>query len=265
VLALVRAGRAAAEDDRLGELLVAPEALADVAELRVVRGHVAEDALRLVELAAALEVERQAVHVLHHLLVQRRLAELVERHVELALLLEREAQHAVRFRALRVGLLLAALGDEVVLGGEQRVADHEERGGQHELHPQARADHHAQVRCEDRGEQRRGDDRALAGRKPRQQQRDVERHQQVRAQRRERAPRRRDEEMLGEDRRDGVRQRLHRRHAGGDRRHLARADAGRGRADEHDLVGVLRRGILPEYTSKNESVVNAGWPGARSL
>src|SRR5258708_25571585 len=59
--------RRAAEDDGLGELLVPPEALLDVAELRVVGRHVAEDTLGLVELAAALEVERQTVTDLSHL------------------------------------------------------------------------------------------------------------------------------------------------------------------------------------------------------
>ena len=101
--------RRAAEDDRLRQLLRAVQALADVAELRIEGRHVAEAALRLVELAAALEVEREAVDVLHHLVVQRRLAELVERHVELALLLEGEAEHAVGFGACEVGGFLAAL------------------------------------------------------------------------------------------------------------------------------------------------------------
>ena len=73
--------------------------------------------------------------------------------------------------------------DEVALGGEQRVADHEQRGGQHELDPQARARHQAEVRGEERHQQHAGDDRALARGEPRQQQDDVERDQQVRAER----------------------------------------------------------------------------------
>ena len=148
-------GRGPAEDDRLGKLLGAVEALLDVAELGVERRHVAEDALGLVELAAALEVERERVEVLHHLLVERRLAELVERHVQLALLLEGEPEHAVGLGALGVRLLLAALGDEVALGGEQRVADHEQRRRQHQLQPQPGAGHEPEVRGEERDEERR--------------------------------------------------------------------------------------------------------------
>ena len=69
---------------------------------------------------------------------ERRLAELVEGHVELALLLEREAQHAVGLGAREVGRFLAALGHEVALGREQRMPDDQQRERQHQLHPHAR-------------------------------------------------------------------------------------------------------------------------------
>ena len=61
-------------------------------------------------------------------------------------------EHAVGFRARDVGHLLAALGDEVALGGEQRVPDDQQRRRQHELDPQPRARHEAEVRGEERHE-----------------------------------------------------------------------------------------------------------------
>jgi hypothetical protein len=76
--------RAAAEHHRLGELLRARQALLEVAELRVEAVHVAKHALGLVELALALEIEREVVQVVHQRVRQRHLAELVPCHVELA-------------------------------------------------------------------------------------------------------------------------------------------------------------------------------------
>jgi len=49
----------AAQDHRLGELLRARQPEFEIAELRIELVHVAEHALRLVELALALEVERE--------------------------------------------------------------------------------------------------------------------------------------------------------------------------------------------------------------
>src|SRR5207245_8511212 len=75
----------AAQDHRLGELLGARQPELEIAELRVELVHVAEHALRLVELALALEVERQVVEVVEQRLGKRHLAELVPGEIELAL------------------------------------------------------------------------------------------------------------------------------------------------------------------------------------
>src|SRR6266705_5014018 len=84
----------APEDDRFRHLLGARQFRLEIPEFRVVVGHVAERRFGLVELALALEVEREIVEIVHHGVVQRHLAEVVEGHVELALPLEGEAEHA---------------------------------------------------------------------------------------------------------------------------------------------------------------------------
>jgi hypothetical protein len=66
--------------------------------------------LGLVELALALEVQRQVVQVVHHGVAHGHAAEAVEGHVQLALALQGQAHHAVGFGRLLVGLELARLG-----------------------------------------------------------------------------------------------------------------------------------------------------------
>jgi hypothetical protein len=108
-------------------LLGAIDAGLDVAELRIVVEDVAERRLGLVELALALEIQRQVVDVLHHLVILRAQAEFVESHVELALALEGQAKHAVGLGGFRVGFFLAALGDEEALDRQQQMA-HQQAG-----------------------------------------------------------------------------------------------------------------------------------------
>ena len=73
------------EHDRLGHGLGASESLLQVTEFRVVIRHVTENRFCLVELALTLKIKRQVVEILHHSIIKRTLAELVERHVKLTL------------------------------------------------------------------------------------------------------------------------------------------------------------------------------------
>ena len=82
-----------------------------------------ERTLGFIELPTTLKIQSQRVNVLHQLLVDRTLAEFVEGHIELTLLLKCQTQHAVRFGTRRFGLFLATLGHEEALGGEKQVAD----------------------------------------------------------------------------------------------------------------------------------------------
>ena len=121
----------AAQDDRLRHRPGAAQPRLQVAELGIVVGHVLKHVFRLVELALALEVQREVIQVVHQAVVHRHLAELVPRHVELALALKREPEHAVGLGRVGVGLDLARLGEDEALGDEQNVADHQQHQRQH--------------------------------------------------------------------------------------------------------------------------------------
>ncbi len=125
----------AAENDGFGQLLGAIDAGLDVAELRVVIEDVTERRLGLVELALALKIQRQVVDVLHDLVILRAQAEFVEGHVELALPLEGQAEHAVGLRGGRVRLLLAALGDDEALDRKQQMPKEQQTRRHHQLQP----------------------------------------------------------------------------------------------------------------------------------
>ena len=84
------------------------DALGQIAEVETIIGHIAEHGLGLVELALALEIKGQIVEILHQGIVHRALAELVERHVELALSPGRQGQHAVRLGRIGFGFSLRA-------------------------------------------------------------------------------------------------------------------------------------------------------------
>ncbi len=77
------------------ELLGAVQAGFDVTKLRIEIENIAKHRLGLVELSLAFEIERQVVHVLQQLVIQRAFAKLVEGHVELTLALEGQTEHAV--------------------------------------------------------------------------------------------------------------------------------------------------------------------------
>jgi hypothetical protein len=119
-------------------------------------------------MALALEVQRQVVEVVHHRVIEGALAKIVECHVELALPLECQAQHARVCRGGGVRCLFAALGHGKTLGNQQHVADHQQRQRPHELQPHALPCHQDEMRDEQQGGHSRRDGSTRAGRKPRQ-------------------------------------------------------------------------------------------------
>ncbi|EEF27511.1 conserved hypothetical protein [Ricinus communis] len=93
--------------------------------------------------------------------------------------------------------------------------------------------------CQQRDEQAGGDGSAETGFQPRQQHDEVERDQQEDAELGGPPPRRRHEEMLLQDAGQPVCHHLDRGHGRRYRRRIEIADAGRGLADQHDLVAIL--------------------------
>ena len=89
----------------------------------------------LVELALALEIQGQVVHVAHHRVAHGDTAEPVKRHVELALALQSKAHHAVGFGRLFVRLQFARLRHQEPLRRQGQVPDRQQHGGQHQLDP----------------------------------------------------------------------------------------------------------------------------------
>ena len=203
--------------------------------------HVTEHRLGFVELALALEVEPETIEVLEQRFRQRYLAELVPRQVELSLALVREPEHAVRLGRALVGPELGALGDDEALRHERGMADEQERRRQHQLDPGARGQHQAGLADEQRREDCARDRKRRARLEPWQQCRQIQRDQRDHQPLRERGPCRHHEEVLLQDRGHRICQRQHRCHRRRHRRDHGRADARRGGADEHDLVGVLAR------------------------
>jgi len=223
---------------------LARDSLNSRSELGVELVHIAEHALRLVELALALEVERQVVEVVEQRLGKRHLAELVPGEIELALALVGEPEHAVRLGRGLVGFELGALGDDEALRDQRGMADQQQRRGQHELQPDACGPHQREVQHQQPGKHAARDRQRRACLEPRQQHGEIGGDERDDEQFRRGRPGGHDEEMLLQDRRHRVRQGDGRRGCRRDRRHLVGADAGGGGADQHDLVGVLGRGDL---------------------
>src|SRR5258707_5902996 len=232
-------GLPAPENDGFRHLLGARQPRFEVAELRIVPGHVAKCGFGLVELALALEVEPKVVEVVHDGIVKGHLAEVVESHVELALPLESEAEHARVGRGLRVGYLLAALSDDEALGHEQDVAYDQQGEGQHELQPQSLAGHEHEVD----GNQKRHDTGtehgSHTGGKSREHRDQIDRDHEIDSPLDDPAPGSRDEKMPLQERGHRVRLKLDGRHRGIHGRYEQAADAGRRRTDQHDFVAIL--------------------------
>ena len=201
------------------------------------------DRLRLVELPLALEVEGQVVQVVHHRAVERYLAEFVKRHVELALALERQAQHTIGLRGFDIRLLLAGFGDDITLGGQEQMPNQQKRGRHHQLDPHAGRYHQREVGRHQRDQDAQGDQRRRPRLQFRQQGDQIGGDQQENQQFQPNRPGRGHKEMLGQNRRHGVGGDFDRRQGRRHRCHEAGADTGSGCPDQHDFAGIALGGV----------------------
>ena len=236
-----RAGPSAAEDERTVGLLGALAPFGDIAEFRVVLEDVVVGGRGLAELALALEVERQAVNQVEHRVIHRQGAELVQRHVELALVLEGEPEHAVGLAGVGLDAQFLALGHEEALGGEQHMAEQQQQCGRNRFHPHLLTQQQVMTAAEQRDQQHKRYQSGGRRRHARQQQHEVERERQVEYGLGTHGPIRTRVEVLVENAGDDMRREYRCLHALADRRDLPVADARRGRANQHDLVRELRR------------------------
>ena len=233
--------RRTAQDHRFGQVLGAHDLLPEILVFRVIGGHVLIHRLRLVELSLAFKIQREVVHVVHHRVVERHLAELVERHVQLTLPLERQAQHAVGLGRFHIRLLLAGLGNDIPLGCQQQMPDEQQCGRHHQLDPHGGRHHQYEVRDHQHHQNAQRDHGRRPCLEPRQQSDQVGSHQDENQKLQVRRPARHHEEVLGQYRRHRVRHLFHGRHRRRHRRRETGTDPCRRRADQHDLVGILRR------------------------
>ena len=88
-------GRRAAENNRLRHRFRTVHALGNIFEFGIVLIDESKRGFGFIKLAAALKIKCQRINVFQQLLIHRTFAEFVERHIELPLLLERQAQHTV--------------------------------------------------------------------------------------------------------------------------------------------------------------------------
>ena len=183
-----RMGATSAEHDGLGQVLGTVELGLQVLVVLVVGSHVLVHGLGLVELALALEVQRQAVQVAHHGVTERNPAEAVERGIKLTLTLQRQAHHAIGFSRLLVGLQFAGLGDQETLGGQSQMPDDQQHRRQHQLEPGRIARQQAELGAKQADKCHQRDDCCHARRQARQHRDDVGRHQQEQGQRRPHTP-----------------------------------------------------------------------------
>ncbi len=232
--------RAAAEDDGALHPLRARQLLLHVLEFWIVLGDVFVHCAGFVELALALEIQRQVVHQVEQAVVDLVDAlELVERHVELALALEGQAEHLVALGALGVRGLLALLGDAELLHRHEQMAEHQQQGRRGQLEPQGAAGKQHELGHQQGDHQAGRDQGGTHRRQPGHGEGEVGGEQQEQRQLGPAGPGWARIVVLLQQARHGVRQGQHwrhrRRHRGGE----AGADAARGGTDQDDLVLVL--------------------------
>ena len=174
----IGASTATAEHHGLGQIFGTCNLLLQILVFRIVAMHVLIHRLRLVELALALEIERQVVQVVHQWRIKRHLAKLVECHVELALSLERQTKHAIRFRRLDIRFLLAGLSHNEALGRQQQVPNQQQGGRHHQLDPHPGRGHQRKMGEHQRGQNAQRNQPRRFRFEPRQQTDQVRRHQE---------------------------------------------------------------------------------------
>ncbi|MCY1366047.1 hypothetical protein D9M69_529240 [compost metagenome] len=94
--------RASPEHHRLRQVLRSLQTPLNIGVVAVQLGHVLVHRFGLVELALALEVQRQVLEVVHQCVAEWHAAHAVKGHVQLPLPLQRQAHHAVGLRRLLV-------------------------------------------------------------------------------------------------------------------------------------------------------------------
>ena len=233
-------GATAAQHDRFRQILGAIQLRLQVLVVLVVAGHMLVHGLGLVELAFALKIEREVVHVAHHGVAHRDAPESVERHVELALTLQRQAHHPVGFSGLLIRFELAGLGHKEPLGRQREVPDGKQDRGKNHLHPCRATRQKAELDTQHAREQYQRDERCGSGRQARKQCNDIRRHQQEHRERGPDAPARLHDEVLAQYAGRDVRYGLRRGQPGITRHRKSHTHACRGRTDDHNLVGVFR-------------------------
>ncbi len=203
-------------------------------------GHVFVDRLHLVELALALEVQRQLLQVVHQRPAVGHAPEPIESQVELALPLQRQPHHAVGFGRLFIGLHLARFGGEKTPRGQHQMPQQQQRSGEHQRQPGGRGREQAVLHPQQQRKQAGGGPGTGGGRQARQQREKVGRHQQQRRQHHGAGPDRLPDEVAVQDARRGVRQDDRGRERGRHRCVEWCAHAGCRGADDDDLAGVFR-------------------------
>ncbi len=134
-------------------------ALLEVAILRIVLRHEIEHRLRLVELAAALVIERQVVEIVHQLRVYRTLLELLEGQIELALSLVGKRKDAVA-RGRGIGCFCGTLirhGGSPLSQTRQRMSGDEQAHGGGKRYPKQEGGHQQHLHADQRSHRKCGD------------------------------------------------------------------------------------------------------------
>ena len=127
-------------------------AFRDIPEFSVVGENIVVGRHRLAEVTLALEVQGQVVNQLQNRFIHRQLAELVHRHVELALILKGESQQAVGVGRVGFGRKFQSLRGEKAPAGQQQMARQQQQGGGYAAQPYFFADHKVMTGA-DQGEQ----------------------------------------------------------------------------------------------------------------
>ena len=227
------------------------DAIGDVLEVLVHRADVLVDLHRLVELALAFEVERQAVENVLHGIVHRALAEFLERHVQHALALEGEAEHLVGFRRLAFQHFRALLGDQVALRDHHRVAGHQHDRRIRHLQPVAVGGEQVNAAADGERQQHDGDDRAVTGLHVRDGERNKEREHDQQRQLGLARPFRTNQVLAVDDVLNHIGVDRHARELRADGRGVEVAAAGGDHADEDDFaVEHLGRDLLVAHVGK---------------
>ncbi len=231
------AGHGAAQRHRVLQLLVAPDALGDVAVAATVAPAVAEGLGGLREALAPLVVESERVDAVDGGIVGCAAAQAAEGLVELAAGAVRLAELAVGLA--QVGLELADRAHQRALAAEHGVAGEQRGQRRHQRDPGGLEQHHEQLDVDQHDRQQPADGQAGGQAQTRQDEHQVDGHQREHEQARRGRPGGHPQQVALQQGRDPVGARHDRFHdaaGGGDRLD----QAGRGPPDQHHPVAEQR-------------------------